>query len=244
MSVSIAIVCEGSSDPPAIRALADRIIAERIGWIAPDEIETHRHFRGFETSSPYLAWQDIRELATEKRVRSLGHFRGLPLHGDGHRAREAIVLLTFRTPSAPVDAIIFFRDGDRDFVPKREAILRVRDEASPAIPIVVGVANPMRECWHLNGFEPLDDVERARFEAESKAIQFNPSMRAHDLTSQDKSDARHPKRVLAALTERDPERELHCLAITSLNALRSRGMFTGLGEFIEELESRLVTAFK
>jgi hypothetical protein len=243
MSTSIALVCEGLSDPRTLCALADRIIPE-VSWITADEIDTHRHYRGFQPTDQYLTWFDIDVLANQYRVKSLGHFEGLPLHGDGHKVRKALALLTLHAPEPQVEAIIFFRDGDREYEARRDAIRLVRDNSSIPIPVIVGVANRMRECWVLNGFEPTDDPERALLTTEHIRVGFDPRFRAHELTDTNESEDRCPKRVLRALTGDDRERERECVFRTSIETLRTRGAETGLLEFLNELKERLIVAFR
>jgi hypothetical protein len=249
MSISIALVCEGVSDPPTICALADRVILAGVTWIDSDEIDTHRHFRGFQPTDPYLTWFDIDNLAKQFRVRSHGHLTfGLSLHGDGHQVRKAMALLIFHTPEdTPVDAIIFFRDGDREYIERVEAMQKARDNPIAPLsdtPIIIGVANRMRECWVINGFEPADERERTLLDAEHQRLGFDPRFRAHELTATNESLDRSPKRVLRALAGDDQERERRCVYHTSLDTLRMRGAETGLPEFLDELKERLIAAFR
>ncbi|MDY3552386.1 hypothetical protein R5W24_001468 [Gemmata sp. JC717] len=244
MSTSIAVLCEGPTDPPTICRLADRIIVAGVDWIDADEIETHRHYRGFRPADPFMTWFEIDELAKQYNVKSRGHFDGLPLHGDGHNTRKALILLTLHAPAeTPVDAVIIFRDGDKEYDNRRAAITQVRDSLPLGIPVVIGVANRMRECWVLNGFDPADD-ERGLFAAECARVQFDPRTRAHDLSAADESEDRSPKRVLRSLCAGDSEREHRCIQNTALALLRTRGEATGLRQFLEELEARLTAAFR
>jgi hypothetical protein len=244
MSTSIALVCEGPTDPRTVCTIVDRFICEGVDWIPADEIDTHRHYRGFQPADPYLTWFDIDVLADQYRVKSLGHFEGLPLHGDGHKVRKALALLTLHAPEPSVEAIIFFRDGDKEYQARREAIRRVRDNASIPIPVIVGVANRMRECWLLNGFEPTDEEERALLATEHNRVGFDPRFRAHELTDTNEGEDRCPKRVLRVLTSDDRERERECVFRTSIETLRVRGVETGLPEFLNELKERLIAAFR
>jgi hypothetical protein len=244
MSTSIALLCEGVSDPPTVRTLADRVIVAGVDWIDADEIDTHRHYRGFRPTDPYLTWFDIDNLADQYRVKSRGHFDGFPLHGDGHNTRKALILLTLHAPAEiPVEAIIIFRDGDREYDDRKEAITKVRDATTLPIPVVVGVANRMSECWIINGFDPTD-AEQHRFEIECDRVKFDPRLRAQDLADRNDSDDRSPKRVLRSLSDGDRDRERACLWDTPLEWLRTRGEETGLKDFISELETRLLVAFR
>lgn len=246
MSVSIALVCEGATDPPTVCALADRVILNEVAWLRElaDEIDTHRHYRGFRPTDEYMTWFDIDKLAALYRVKSRGHFEGLPLHGDGHNVKKALTLLTLYAPEdTPVEAVIFFRDGDKEYDGRREAIRRVRDSSRIAIPVVVGIANRMRECWILNGFDPAES-ERERFDAEHERIGFDPRDRAHDLTATNIGEDRCPKRVLRELTGDDRDRERLCVFRTPLETLQTRGVESGLKDFLDELEARLISAFR
>src|SRR5579872_1578741 len=244
MSISIALVCEGATDPPTICALADRFICAGVDWIPADEIETFRHFRGFQQIDSYMTWFDIDDLANHYGVKSAGFHEGLPLHGDGHKVRKALTLLTLHAPEPTVDVIILFRDADKEYEARRDAIRRVRDSSTIPIPIIIGVANRMRECWVINGFEPVDEQERSLLAGEHQRLGFDPRFRAHELNATNESHDRSPKRVLRALTSDDQARERSCVFHTSHDTLRMRGVATGLPEFLHELQERLIAAFR
>lgn len=247
MSISIALICEGVTDPPTVCPLADRMILAAVDWLRElaDEIDTHRHYRGFRPTDPFMTWFEIDDLSRAHGVKEFGHFDGLPLHRDGRNVRRALALLTLHAPEeVPVDAIVFFRDGGREYEDRRDAILRVRDRTPLRIPVAVGVANRMRECWVISGFEPAEESEEGRLEAEHDRVGFDPRFRAHDLTDTNDADDRSPKRVLRSLTGDNPERERECVGQTSLLLLRSRGERTGLNEFLDDLATRLVEAFR
>ena len=245
MSTSIALLCEGVTDPLTVCPLADRVIVAGVDWIDADEIDTHRHYRGFRPTDPYMTWFEIDELSRQYNVKSRGHFEGLPLHRDGHNTRKALTLLTFHAPDeTPVEAVVIFRDGDDQYDARREAITSVRDAMPLPIPVVVGVANRMRECWAINGFDPTGDDEQARYDAEHARVGFDPRVRAHDLTDTKEHEDRCPKRVLRSLSGDDRERERACVRDAPLERLRVRGNATGLEHFIDELETRLLSAFR
>lgn len=245
MSTSIALLCEGKSDPRVVRALADLTILKHVTWFDPDEIDTHRHYRGFTPDKEFMTWGDIDDLVSAHKPKFRGQFDDLPNHRDARNTFKALVLLTLYAPDdPPIDAIIVFRDADDQDRVRRPAILTARDQNAPLIPVIVGVANPMSECWILHGFEPRDDEERARYDAEFGRVGFDPRMRAHDLTDTNEGDDRSPKRVLWALALSDHERERACLVETGQHVLRSRGEKTGLVAFLDELDERLPKAFR
>jgi hypothetical protein len=68
--------------------------------------------------------------------------------------------------------------------------------------------------------------------------------RAHDLTEVNEGEDRCPKRVLRVLSGDDRDREQTCLWETPLQRLRSRGSENGLNAFLDELETRLIAAFR
>jgi hypothetical protein len=245
MSVSIALICEGNTDPPTVCALADRFILAGIDWIAKEDIDTHRHFRGFDAGARYMAWTQIDELADQHGVKLLGHFEGFPIHKDGRNLRRALALLTLHTSDdPPVEAIIIFRDGDKEYDDRREAIHKVRDASQKTIPVMIGVANRMRECWVINGFEPANEDENGRLATEHARVGFDPRFRAHELTATNIGEDRCAKRVLRELTGDELDRELACVRDTSEETLRTRGKETGLREFIDELKNGLAAAFR
>ena len=244
MSTSIALLCEGPTDPPTVCPLVDRVIVAGIDWIDADEIDTHRHYRGFRPTDPYMTWFEIDDLAKQFEVKSRGHFEGFPLHRDGHNTRKALTLLAFHAPSeVPVDAVVIFRDGDTEYEARREAIRKVRDAIAHPVPVVVGVANRMRECWVINAFDP-NEQERDQFDAECNRIGFDPRARAHHLADRNEGEDRCPKRVLRSLSSDDRNRERECVSSAPLERLRLRGEETGLNDFIDELEAHLLRAFR
>lgn len=245
MSKSIALVCEGPSDLRTVCPLTDRVVIDHCSeWIDVDTIGSYREYRGFRRTDPFLNWREVKHLARHHKAVFIGHFDDGPLHHDAHRTREAITLLCLRSPE-PADAVILVRDGDDEFRSRRDAILHARDTtfAGAEVPVVVGVANRMRECWVLAGFVPRDD-ERERWQAERQRLGFDPCADPHKLEAADATADRSPKRVLSALAGDDHDRERECVTTHPLQVLKDRGEGTGLKAFIVELESRLVPAFR
>ena len=102
----------------------------------------------------------------------------------------------------------------------------------------------MSECWVLNGFDPTTGGEQDALGTERARVGFDPRMRAHDLTDRKEHEDRNPKRVLRALSEDDRDREQACVRNAPLERLRARGEETGLNDFLNELETRLLAVFR
>ncbi len=106
--------------------------------------------------------------------------------------------------------------------------------------IVVGLAVVERECWVISGFDPQDDGESARLDAERGTLGFDPRFRSHELTAcKDDTATRSPKRVLRQLSADDRERQRHCWANAPLRLLRERGGENGLAAYLHEIRDRL-----
>jgi hypothetical protein len=99
------------------------------------------------------------------------------------------------------------------------------------------------ECWILAGFEPRDDAERALLDRERRNLGFDPRSSGEQLTASESGARRDAKRVLAALTGGDRDREDACLEEPALAVLEQRGATTGLASYLREVEERLVPLF-
>ena len=69
-------------------------------------------------------------------------------------ARKAILYLRREFPG--LDAIVLLRDRDKQPL-RRFGFEQARREDHGGLPIVVGLAVPMREAWVLSGYETDDD---------------------------------------------------------------------------------------
>jgi hypothetical protein len=69
---------------------------------------------------------------------------------------------------------------------------------------------------------------------------FDPTLEPERLRATHTNELRHPKRVLAELTDGDSEREALCWLEMPLDLLCAVGGATGFDAFIGELESKLV----
>ena len=72
---------------------------------------------------------------------------------------------------------------------------------------------------------------------------FDPCIESHKLRSTSETEPdrnRNVKVILEQLTKKDMEREKQCWEDTSLEILRERGVNTGLTDYLQEVEQRLV----
>jgi hypothetical protein len=139
----------------------------------------------------------------------------------------------------------YIRDLDNQ-PERREGIEQARSEhidRQPRLEIVIGTADRMREAWVLNGFIPLDLEETQILEEIRGRLSFDPCEEAHRLRSNSREypdRIRNPKVVLEKLTRMDGLREQQCWEETSLDRLRERGCQTGLTDYLDEIEQRLI----
>lgn len=240
MALSFVVVCEAKADFVTAAGLIDNVVCRSNPWIEPEFVIQQRDYLGIEPGRPYLLWSEITERSRGVRVRHKGHFNGVPGKADALAARRA--LHTIKLSMKEVDAVFLIRDVDNQ-PERREGLEQAREESGRPSQIVIGLARPMRECWVLAGFEPLDDLETAALEELRIALKFDPREQAHRLTARKDHETRSPKRVLSCLTRGNHDREAACWKDAKLDVLRQRGTATGLAAFIREVEERVAPLF-
>ena len=104
---------------------------------------------------------------------------------------------------------------------------------------MIGAANPKREAWVLNGFEPETPVEDKSLAELRQDLGFHPCERAERLTAKKDTAKRSARRVLGVLTGASYEREQKCWKETPLVLLKRRGEKTGLHDYLVEVEGLL-----
>ncbi|AGP36079.1 hypothetical protein BE21_41360 [Sorangium cellulosum] len=179
-------------------------------------------------------------MARARHLVAHGFFHGKPREPDAAMAEQALKLLATLDP--PPDAVILMRDADK-LSRRREGFEQARDAQQWPFRVIIGVAHTKRECWILAGYEPRDDAERALLERERKELGFDPRSCAEQLTASEDGAKRDAKRVLHALTGGDQEREEACMKEPPLAVLKQRGAATGLMDYLDEIEARLVPHF-
>ncbi|WP_437941151.1 hypothetical protein [Sorangium sp. So ce341] len=237
---SIAVVCEADADRRTACALCDRVLCEAVDWIDSETIDHLRAYHGDCRQDSCLKWTSMKEIAKARHVVAHGHSGGKPREPDAAMAEQALKLLA--TSDHPPDAVILMRDADK-LSRRREGFEQARDAQPWRFRVVIGVAHTKRECWFLAGYEPRDDAERALLERERKELGFDPRSRAEQLTASEDGAKRDAKRVLRALTGGDHEREEACMKEPPLTVLKHRGAATGLMDYLDEIEARLVPLF-
>jgi hypothetical protein len=239
-SYEFGVVCEALADRDTACGLADRVLLEEVSWLAPETLESCRRWRGLRSEEPYLRVGSVKEEAQRIGLKIFGQFNDEPGQPDAVLARRALLLLAGaeRRP----DAVLLVRDGDaqRD----RQGLEQARDYKIKDKPwpfqVIIGLADPKRECWVLAGFEPKNEKEEERLEKERQRLSFHPVREAHKLTAREHGAKKDAKVALDALTQEDKERERACLEEMPLAILEERGKETGLAEYLKEIRERLV----
>jgi hypothetical protein len=237
---AIFVVCEAAADQRTACTLADRVLCERVDWIAEEHLPHYRGYCGHGPGDAYLKWTDMVKLADERRIFAHGFIAGRPREPDAAMAERALLLIKAQ-PSPPA-AVLLIRDADKD---RRRAAGYEQARTGRPWPfeVVVGVADPKRECWVLAGYEPRDDTERTRLASERQNLGFDPRFEAERLRASHEGAKHDAKRVLSVLTRSDPEREDACLREPSLDLLKQRGAASGLDTYLGEVEALSVHLF-
>ncbi len=259
--ITILVVVEAVADFRIASVLADRVFQEKAEpWVA-ENLDAFREWFGFLPESEFVCWKDLRaveEYTFEGKIpRRLGHLDGEPLGSDGVLARRVLQMVKLAAKETPsLKGILFVKDVDthKESKKQRDALERVRQSEEGAFAVVLGLANPKREAWVLNGFVPESEEEKAKHAELKNQLGFDPCTEAHRLRtvshSNTKEQARNAKSVLESLTRKESAREVSarevfareekCWVDTELACLRERGSETGLTMFLEELEERFV----
>jgi hypothetical protein len=242
--MEIVVVAESRSDKQMACGLADRVIIENTpDWIG-DQIEVNRRWRGFDSGTEFTKWSELKGIASEVKVRILGH-RHHEIGGfDYAAARKAIVLCTVLEEEG-IEGLLLVRDMDRQLDERRRSLNEARSHANlDNLAVLFALPNPMREAWLLNGFVPADEEERQRLQKEKAEIGCDPCEVAETLSGRRDSDRKSPKRILRALTAGERDREENCWKETPLAVLATRGIRTGLVDFLQEVKCTLVPLLK
>ncbi len=235
-SYSFAIVCEARADRDTACGLADRVLLEKVSWLERETLESCRQWRGLQPEEPYLRWASVKSESRRVGVSVFGGFKGEAGAQDAYTARRALLLLA-GSEKVP-EAVVLMRDGDaqRDGTGLEQA----RNCNPWPFEVVIGLADPKRECWVLAGFEPRTAQEVESLESEQRRLSFHPVREAHLLTAREHGAKKDAKVVLDELTGEDKGRARACLEEAPLAVLEARGGKTGLRDYLKEVRERLV----
>lgn len=239
--------CEAPADFAITRDLVDRVLREHApGWVAEQLDDTPDAVRTWVEDAEDREFFDLHHY--DAYVRSLGV--RVP-HGsfDGRRSPGDLMALTIfhvvrrlGQLGEPIDAVLLVWDMDKQPKGRARGLVAARNQAASwaSFAIVLGCPNAMREAWVLAGFEPEDDDEHERLQALRRELGFAPHEHSARLDAASEQAKLSAKRVLAALTGDDRERERRCWAETPLDTLARRGDANGLRQFLDEVKARIV----
>lgn len=240
------VLVEAEADARTATALADRIFVERgPDWI-DGNFEYLRKWSGFISDMWFSCWKDFKQIEKKyidkgyKRPRYLGYSRNGAGKTDSATARRAILLAQEIKKTRLVRALILIRDLDSQSE-RREGLEQARNSVNREIlEIIIGTSDPNREAWVLNGFIPLNEREEKLLEKIRSEICLDPCLKAESLRSTEPNDPRNVKKVLSRLTNGEYDREEKCWSETNLDVLVNRGEKTGLRDYLNEVETRLL----
>lgn len=236
MTVTMVVVCEADADFRLASGLADRMLIEKVDWLEPEMIEHVRTFRGLASDVSFIVWTRIDDEARALRIKVHGGFRNEPTEIEAKMVRQAI--LTVRKVHGDDVALLLIRDEDRQ--ERRAGFEQARRYAAHPERIVLGLARFTRECWVLAGFDPRNNHETQLLQDCTTRLGFDPRTAAQRLSRKPTTDRRGVKQVVTELVADDWKREAACWEESDLALLRSRGSDTGLADYLDEVEQRLV----
>jgi hypothetical protein len=244
------VIVESSADARTATKLVERVLAEKIDWLEPEMLQHLFVWSGLEENTEHSCWKDLNSIISRAKEsgipipKFLGHRQNRGIKADGAAALKILNLVSCLQKKRQIKAVIFIRDLDNQ-PERKEGIEQARSEYSdrqPKLTIVIGTANRMREAWVLNGFVASNEREKQIIEEIKAQLTFDPCEESHRLHSK-KEEAermRNAKVVLEKLTGGDFERERICWEETSLELLKTRGVSTGLTDYLNEIKERLV----
>jgi hypothetical protein len=146
-SYEFAVVCEARADRDTACGLADRVLLEEVSWLEAETLDSYRKWRGSDSEQPFLKWAQVKAELTRRGVKGIfGHFGGKSGQPDAYMARLALLLLTFSEPRPA--AVLLVRDSDGD-ARRREGLAQARNDRPWPFPVVIGLAEPKRECQEV-----------------------------------------------------------------------------------------------
>lgn len=232
-----AIAGEDRGHFEAVDRLTTRVMRERVDWFQRELFA----WRGPDEQSTWWRLKEAFELARSQRLPVHGHFDGLPAKEDAPLVR-AQLLLWAKAHAAGETLNVVFAARDTDARPRADGARQAVDHRDWPFPVVLAHPHPEVEAWHIVGFVPDDDDERARLAEIRSSLGFDPTLQPHRLSSTSPDSKRDAKAVLHALAA-DDDRKARCLD-APLDHLRVRGGDCGLTTFLEDVTAKVLPLFK
>jgi hypothetical protein len=239
-SYAFGVVCEARADQLTACGIADRALAAKVDWLAPEVRDTIYRWAGVNPlpEERFVRWQKVREELGSRGLKSIfGHFGGEAGRPDAFIARQALLL--FASLDSQPDAVVLVRDSDGDPT-RREGLEQARSTFPWPFKVVIALAEPKREAWVLAGFEPGNADEEARLRRLTERLSVDPVRKSHTLDAREHGAKTDIKRALHDLIPDDWDRERQCFEETPLDVLEQHGQENGLAAFLEEVRERLV----
>jgi hypothetical protein len=252
--IEVVVIVESRADAVTATKLAERILVEKVDWLEPEILKHLIEWTGLDLGTSHSCWQDVGDIikraqASGVRVpKFLGHGRTGKFKADGAAAMKVLNLIRYLQRDREIKGVMLIRDLDNQ-QERRKGIEQAQAEHAdipPQLAIIIGTADRMREAWVLNGFQAIDRDEERILADLIAQLNFDPCENAHKLRSNSFAEPdrdRNPKVILDRLTNEDDEdgyRKRQCWEETALEILRSRGKQTGLTDYLEEIEQRLL----
>lgn len=225
--IELLVIAEGRDDQEIACGLAERVLNE-----SEPSIAEHR-WRGLDASHARSDWRFVKSYAAAKRISVLRR-----KHDTAYveAAKAIAVAQHFHRHEKEIAAVAIHRDiGDSHN--RAEQFPQAREDSHTEFAVLMALPNRETEAWLLNGFEPATSAERKLLKDKRSELKFCPCAQAHTLGG--RGDARDPKTVLKQLT-RNKKRATACWQQTPLTTLKENGQHSGLTEWLDEVESRLL----
>lgn len=239
MPFRFAMVCEKVGDFLHVSRLVEREMCACADWLEAQLGSCPLWVA--EPGGTHFTWSRTKALAQELRIRSHGDFDGDPGKLEAGMVRRALLVMErhFHLQKVAIHGVVLSRDVDKH-PERKEGFRQAIDESKWRMPIVAALADRMRECWVLAGFDPRDDAERKRLRDLCSDVSRDPRTDPTCLTavSNQETHPRHPKGALGRLTGRDEDRERDCWEMTDLSVLKVRGGPSGLTQFLDDIHHR------
>lgn len=244
----IVVFAESLSDQRAVCGIADRIFLahspdhwEERESVASQDLARCRAWTGLDDGETFFDLHGYKEKAGRNPRRFARRPDGESGGYDYALVRIAIQLCVEASAKRPgICGLLIIRDMDAQAGKRKVSADAAGDVGSGDFTVLFARPDPSKEAWLLHGFLPKNKTEENRLAAMKAELHLDPTTEAHRLRATNEGEPRNPKRVLRFLVDDDREREDECWERPPLRKLWNRGEHTGLREFCEQVESKLL----